>query len=485
MIFQMQNKFKFYYAKTRTIIVMRSIIFFFMFFLLSCNKLEMQRFKIDSKNPEKTYLQITNNGEVNSTFSIVINCRSTYSEDKIIEFIKDNISGKTDSEKVWRFVSLFTQHKENITPNNWNMDPLIQINSSGGGNCGNRSAVMTNLLCAIGKQAVSWCIDGHVVCESFENGKCQLFDPDLGVIYYNSNGDICSFSELCNNPNLISSPISMMCISNLCDSLQASCASLARKYSTKENNIVFGVDYEKNEKTDNLTFDMPPGSNLSFPIIEKTNGEYCALALLSIPPNWNGSVKTMLIPYDIEGNATIYYSNNNITGGKNQISEIISKNQIFEYEINISDNTDGVELYYRINPLIYHLEAENKIEIIGENISCLNLAIKQNNIYNISEISNSCDTIINFWNQFASNCEDCLSQKVNNYYNLISKVKIFEECGGFETIQIHPQETYTYLDTALVYSKEQDSLFWNKFNQLEFFISRLYDINNDIQSIKR
>jgi len=191
----------------------------FLIFLNSCNKPEIRRISLKIKGGKESYLIVTNNGTKTANFCIEINGRCAYSLEKMVEFINRQYHGLPTTERVWRFVSNFSQHKKRITKNNWHNNPLLLMNSSGGSQCGFRSASMVNILKYMGENARSWCVQGHVISEVFENGKWQVYDPDLGVVYYNKRGEICNFKELCDNTELITSPEKIISITNICDSI--------------------------------------------------------------------------------------------------------------------------------------------------------------------------------------------------------------------------------------------------------------------------
>ena len=87
-----------------------------------------------------------------------------------------------------------------IVNDNWLNIPQLTISSVGGGLCGTRSAVLTNILVALGYKARNWCVEGHVVTEVFSDGKWKVLDPDLGVYFMNDDKQIASYKELCDNP---------------------------------------------------------------------------------------------------------------------------------------------------------------------------------------------------------------------------------------------------------------------------------------------
>jgi hypothetical protein len=442
------------------------------------NTKETRLINIQTKNGKASYLQIINNDKRNTAlFNIAINNRGIYSMDKMVEFIRSQYTGLTPAEQVWRFVSTFSQHKKRVTNSKWHYDPLLFMNSSGGSFCGFRSAAMVNILNYMGEKARSWSLQGHVISEVYADGKWHVYDPDLGILYYNKKGEICSFEELCKNPELISTPENITCITNKCDSFIATSKEIAKFYSTQENNFLFNTAYTKRAESEFVEFKLPPKSKLSFPLNAGINEQRFALACLEIPPKWNGRIQIPLILYNVEGTASVFLSEKQIVDGKKQIEEIISSDSLFECQIKIENNSEGLKLYYYINPLIYFLETENKIEITGTHISNISTKAIPYNQDNIPDLENPCNTesYDNLY-RMVSDCEKMKDYKVSSFEDYMHKVSLLNDCGAFKQLNMDSAKVFSSIDSALFNYKNLGQTFWSGFDRPDNFILSLLEI---------
>ena len=444
----------------------------------SAKAIKTSLIKIKTKDGKASYLQIINNDKKNTAyFSIAINNRGIYSMDKMADFIKSQYPGLTPGEQVWRFISTFSQQNKYITQNNWHNNPLLLMNSTGGSICGFRSSAMVNILKYMGDTARAWSLNGHVVSEVFTNGKWHVYDPYFGVIYFDKTGEVCSFEELCQNPQLITSPEKIISINNKCDSLSATIVDLANKYATQNDNSLFNTDYPKNEKSEIIQFELPPKAKLSFPMNIGADDKRFAIACLEIAPQWNGIIKIPLILYNVEGSAKVFLANKQIVNGKNQIKKIISSDTLFEDQIKIENNIEGVKLYYYINPLVYFIESENNIEITGNYIRNLNFKAIPYTLNNNPAWENSCKTEeFNSWLKFTSNCDKLKGFKVKSLEDYVHKVSLLNECGAFKEFNIDSAKTFHYIDSVSSKYKNNDTTFWAKYNRNDNFIFSIKEI---------
>jgi len=412
-----------------------------------------------------------------AVFSVDINGRSIYSMDKMVGFIHKQYPGMPDAEKVWRFVSNFSRHKKRVTENNWHNNPLLLMNSSGGSNCGFRSAAMVNILKYMGVKARAWCLQGHVISEVFVEGKWQVYDPDLGVVYYNNQGNICSYEELCNDPDQIYHPYKVVTISGICDSITATSEENALLYKSREDNIIFNTDFSQKSKAGLITFELPPKAKLRFPVINKNGDENFAYVCLDIPAGWNGRLQIPLILSDVQGSADVYFSDIKITGGKKQISAIVSAGTQFENSLEVVNNHSGVKLFYFINPLIYHLDNKNTVLINGKNLAGLKLEICRYSKEDEPKWGDDCGSDLERWYHLANNCDEFRNQKVVKKEDYFKRLLYLNECGGFKQLDLKPDKISLHIDSVFKkYGTDADSIDWKKFNRIDYFLLSIKDI---------
>ncbi|MFY9592290.1 MAG: hypothetical protein WAP54_09950, partial [Bacteroidales bacterium] len=173
------------------------------YLVCSCSNINKkeEEFKISYNLDE--YISIYNAGRSSVELKVFPNNKDFSSLYKIVGYIRGK--AKEFPEKpleifAWEFVYNNTFKDIDIVNDNWLNIPQLTISSVGGGLCGTRSAVLTNILTALGYKARNWCVEGHVVTEVFSDGKWKVLDPDLGVYFMNDDKQIASYKELCDNP---------------------------------------------------------------------------------------------------------------------------------------------------------------------------------------------------------------------------------------------------------------------------------------------
>lgn len=460
-------------------------VFFYLLILCSCNNTETRVFELKAKNANNCFFEIINNGDNTAVFSFENNYKGVYNIDKIVLFIKQNYKNMPDAEKVWRFIVQYSKHKSLITKNNWLYNPVLLINSAGGGLCGFRSAAMTNILVYMGIKARSWCVNGHVVSEAYFDGRWQVYDPDLGVVYYNEKGNICSFNELSNNPHYITNPFKIVSISSYCDSLTACSEKTAEMYASKNDNNLFNTFYEYFDHNQQTLFMMPKGSSLQFPLPDKTQKTNYAIAELNIPKGWTGKVKMSLIPYDFIGNAEIEYQNKSMNADFKIWSELVATSDRFVDEIIVRKNSDGVVLRYYINPYIYRPDTNNSVKLVGEELGMMQLICKEFNSTQRPNWDNRCDDDFVNWFKFLTLYSTVKNYRVNSFNDYLEKVKLIEQKGAFKKFNIDSKIFYKQLTFEFSKYKNKNSEFWQQFEDDINFVNSLMIIINRIENASK
>ncbi len=458
-------------------------LFFIFFVLSSCEKSGTREIELQIESPENSYFEIHNKGKSTALYSFENNNMGVYDIDKMVLFINNHYHDMPIAEKVWRFIAQFTKHKSLITKNNWLYNPLLLVNSAGGSFCGYRSAAMTNILLYMGIKARSWCIEGHVITEAYVDGRWQVYDPDLGVVYYNENGNICSFCELSDNPLYITNPIKMMSVSSYCDSVEACSKKIADMYTSKNDNCLFNTYYEHFNEKQKVFFMLPKGSVMTFPMPDNSKNTTFALAELKLPKNWTGNVKMSLIPFDYIGDAEIEYQNKIMKSDYEFWADKISASQIFEDEIVVKQNPEGVVLRYHINPYIYSPKERNSITLIGKGVRSLEVGFKE---YSISQQPNwleICNDNFIDWLKYLALDTKIGKIKVDNFDDYMTKIKSIEKHGAFSKFNIDNHLFYNQLNVEFINHKNRDIEFWQQFENQNIFVHSLLLIINKIENV--
>lgn len=66
----------------------------------------------------------------------------------------------------------------------------LYLNSMGFGYCDDVANVLSSLCAAAGYQTRVWELNGHVVCEVYNNGRWELYDADLRTLYVDHVGNL-------------------------------------------------------------------------------------------------------------------------------------------------------------------------------------------------------------------------------------------------------------------------------------------------------
>lgn len=337
--------------------------------LIACNNLEKKEFVLSG---EKEIVEIINYGTESARFTISINGNDFSSDEKILQFIK-NMDEEYPNEplemKAFRFVRDYTWHDELVTRHNWAYSPSILVNSLGGGLCGFRSAVLTNILLQLGFNARSWCLEGHVVTEVFSQGRWKMLDPDYGVYYYNRNKEIASFEELCSDASLITNPAIRVVDKDEYNYIYVYSGRMAQLYSSTDDNSIFNVDYDVLFKDLELYFELPPGAVFTFPFNKKYAKNFYAYAELNIPANYVGKICIPLIVAGMKGSSVVKYLEKEYCADHFDSQTVINKNTKVSFEYEIIDNPKGMKIYYYINPLLFMPNGKTEFVLYGNNIN--------------------------------------------------------------------------------------------------------------------
>ena len=303
---------------------------------------------------------IHNNHNFPVTFRIKINDLFPLNFEEIKKIISLNAS-KEDiptPQSAWQFVveNTFTVLPA-YTTENWQHEPLLFLNSIGGGLCDDRASVLAAIWRAQGDSSRVIGLEGHVVPEIYKNNKWQMYDPSLEIFYCDSNSLILSVGEIENSPERIF----------LSDCNHAKLNSLFHKknsisnyflslYVSKENNKDV-TDWHLDYQSYLNDFVLPSYSTLQI-LFDKENNLTSICVKLNISSN--GKLQIPLVPYIAKGIFEFTIQNEKIsTNGTNyQFPE-----KKFVNEIYIEKVLQASEIHYLVNPKLKYLKHQNNIDI--------------------------------------------------------------------------------------------------------------------------
>lgn len=348
------------------------IMFLFVFFV-ACHKEEEKEFVLSGNSD---IIEIINNGENTAVFRVSIDGADIGSEQKILSFIKkmdEEYNGEPLEMKAFRFVRDYTWHDDLVTRYNWAYSPYVLVNSFGGGLCGFRSAVLTNILLKLGFEARSWCLEGHVVTEVYVEDKWKLLDVDYGVYYYNREHEIASYAELCRDASLITDPDFKVVGKEDFNYVKVYSGQMAEMYLSTYDNTKFDVGYNPSLAKEELYFELPQGTSITFPFNKKYSGNFYAFAELNIPSGFAGKIKMPLVIAGMRGSGTVEYMGEKYNIDDFDALALVNNNTDVSFELDIVKNPSGVKVYYYINPLLWITGEQSKILISGKNLDNLNV----------------------------------------------------------------------------------------------------------------
>ncbi|MBN2776012.1 MAG: hypothetical protein JXR36_00125 [Bacteroidales bacterium] len=345
----------------------------------SCVNRSEKRFLLEADDKLNSQVVISNQGNYSAKYSLEFNGNHLYNIYDIMQEIKQDFEEKSDEPielKAWRFVHNLSFTDVNIADVPVQNSPTLILNSLGGGLCGSRSAILTNILIAMGFKARSWCVEGHVVTEVFSNDKWQVLDPDYGVYFLNNSNEIASFFELCENPTWFDDT-SRYVLVNYSEAvlLNVFMMDYAKMFATTEDNRRYNTGFDHFPNPD-LEFVMPPGAKLVFPVKNSDRGVFYQNAKLSFVDNYCGAIKIPLVLDEIIGKGKVKINNHiyYIDGGLKNFEDF----NIGFGEFEIIENL-GIELFYFINPELFKIQSCNEIVLRGSNLNHITIDVECNN----------------------------------------------------------------------------------------------------------
>lgn len=303
---------------------------------------------------------ITNEQSVPVEFSMKINNQFPLD----FEDIETTIKQIAQTEKISKEQAAYLYVKENtfqnkpFTDNSWQHEPLLFLNSIGGGFCDDRASVLAQIWKKQGYQSRIIGLEGHIVPEVYVNNKWHMYDPDCGVFYCDSDGSVFSVAALENFSEKI--------FHRSCSELKQNPAfqnknplseRYASYYASKDNNKNITASAWNYKNTYSSNFFLPSYSALEIQYDEK---KQITNIRVKLNRNSQGELQIPLVPYKMNGTlkATI---NEEKIAVKN--SEIKLSEKEYISKIVIEQVTSNSEVHYLVNPKLLFIQQNNLLEI--------------------------------------------------------------------------------------------------------------------------
>jgi hypothetical protein len=364
--------------KTRKIIIAIRVIYILLlsFVLFGCcsrqEEIEIasrpgifyKEYLLTIEDTNSTKLCILNTNKFSVSLIFQINDKFWFSKQQLIRSVLNTdacykINADEKIYKAWIFTLINSVHQPpfDLEPAEIN-NPLVFFNSDGRGYCYNRAVCLAKLWVYLGFQSRIVHLGGHAVPEVFEDKKWKMFDPDNGIFYKDSLGNIASVDEIAEHSNGLIMDTGMALYSEQLINILFNKEYFLRLFTSEKNNVVdtSGI-IEKN--TENPFLTIPPGARFEYPVCNPIadsfdHGYYCRL---NIPAHYEGWVSFPFIIDHIEGNGFMINSKKIIFPGK--ISNPVASGQYYLL-------CDNLSVYAYINPMIVGMEQKNKVKLVTD-----------------------------------------------------------------------------------------------------------------------
>lgn len=294
------------------------------------------------------------------TFELDINGAFPLKMSNIIQSIEDSSSAKstTVDEEAWRYISRSTFWSNPITLENWQHNPILFLNSIGGGFCDDRATV----LAAIWK---NWFdsvrvvgLNGHVVSEVYNDEKWKMYDADLKVAYLNSQNQICSVRELEDSTQFISTPHNGKVIGNnpVFETINPTSKRFSNYYKSKEDNEDVS-NWHLNSDEPLSTFTIPAHATLKIEINKNTHQTNLSVILTE---KSKGKIEIPFVPHSAQGSFEYQLATKNISFEDD--FHLFPTNRWIQ-SIQIQSVKSPSVIRYLVNPKLRFIKPQNQINI--------------------------------------------------------------------------------------------------------------------------
>lgn len=310
-------------------------------------------------NDSLNTISIENKSSLPVTFSLSIN--------GIFPLYFENISNKIDAislqeklskqEAAYLFVRRNTFYNSPYSTETWQHEPLLFINSIGGGFCDDLASVLAAVWENEGDSVRIMNIDAHVIPEVFTDRKWQMLDPTCGTFYTNKKGEKLSIEEIGNNLNaMFATNADTQYFNPLYRGRTFLSVYFSKLYEAKEffrDVTQYSFNYAQTPKQ----FTLPGKSSLQI----SYNKEFgFANILVCLETNSKGKLQLPLVPFSAKGNMS--FTANNKVFHLNDTSVLLPTKSYIN-EIEIAQVSGKSEVNYLVNPKLKFLKTQNRIQL--------------------------------------------------------------------------------------------------------------------------
>jgi len=261
---------------------------------------EMLSYYFKVQDLTNDYTIIYNDQDVDVSVDIDLNYQMYRSSSELYQEVAqmtDEFSDEPLQRKAWRYIKNNRYHFPPITREIWVDSPALFFNSLGLGWCGDASLLFMRIMKPLGFTTRYSVLEGHVVPEVLVNNRWELWDPDLEVYFYNSQGMVAGIDELAANPVLVTNPINP--IRPVSDYIYSQ--RYADIYSSPLGPHADGEYPAPMEVSSQFTLpargrvELPYHADITLTAIDNWYPKKFANAKLTIPRDWSGTITNPLV----------------------------------------------------------------------------------------------------------------------------------------------------------------------------------------------
>lgn len=294
--------------------------------------------------------------------------------------------GEPFERVLWRFVRDNTLHGPPRSPDTWQNDPWVTINSMGGGLCSNVAGTYVRLARAAGYEARVWGLTGHVVPEIKIGDRWEVFDPDLAVYYYTRDGQIAGVADIVADPSLVTNPSNPV-LDTVTASLPYS-EFVASIYASAEDNYIGEMEFVPEMPPDRDEPKLPPGASFTYPgnwtgpasNFEAETADASTPYVqgsLEVPAGWTGSLPIPWLIADIRGQGTVRLNNHLYHVGSDELRSALRQDQRNFTSVQILDSATPLQVIMFLNAIRYAVSDENDVSLTGMDIWAIGVSRTQ------------------------------------------------------------------------------------------------------------
>lgn len=301
-------------------------------------------------------------------------------DDEMLEYVRmmpPEIAGEPFERKLWRFLRDNVYHGVPLSADRFQNDPWIAVSSLGWGFCGQVASSYVRLARRAGYDARVRGLTGHVVPEIWIDGAWRVYDPDLGVYYWNRNLQIAGVDELAADAELIVSPIGP--VPDPAPDPMAYSPVVADIYSTTDDNYVADHVFLTREESPRLPTKLPagarfvyPGNWTSPPIGYDGNVPYVIESfrqgMLVLPEGWTGTLPIPWMIADIWGDGRIKVADTEEEIGSVELTDLLKGDQTRFVALEVLEARSEIQIIFFINAVRYRLLSVNEVSVTGVDV---------------------------------------------------------------------------------------------------------------------